>query len=52
MSDGIIHSMDVSVSKLQEIEKNRGASHGTVHGVAESDITERLNNNSMIVEQK
>ena len=34
--DGIIHSMDMSLSKLQEIVKDREAWHATVHEVAKS----------------
>ena len=42
--DGIIDSIDVSLSKLQEILKDRKALHAAVHGVSESDMTEQLNN--------
>ena len=37
--DGITDSMDVSLSKLQEIVKNREACSVVVHGVAELDMT-------------
>ena len=37
--DDIIDSMDRSVSKLQEIVKDREAWHAAVHGVTESDMT-------------
>ena len=41
-SDSITDSMDMNLSELQEIEKDRGTWHATVHGVTESQT--RLNN--------
>ena len=42
--DGITDLTDMNLSKLQETVKDREAWQAVLHGVAEVDTTEQLNN--------
>ena len=41
--DGITDSMDTSLSELQEVVMDRDTWHAAIHGIAELDMTDRLN---------
>ena len=38
----------MNLSKFQEILEDKGAWHAAVHGIAESDMTEKLTNKSPV----
>ena len=40
--DGIMDSMDMSLSELREMVMNREAWHAVIHGVTESDTAEQM----------
>jgi len=46
--DGITDSMDMNLSKLQEIVQDRGCWCAAVHGVEELNMTERLSKNTRL----
>ena len=49
--DGITESINMSLSKLQEIVKDREAWHAAVHGVTHSLATEQQQNTKMQINQ-
>ena len=44
--DGITDAINVNLGKLWEMVRDREAWHAALHGVTESDMTGRLNNNN------
>ena len=50
--DVITDSMDMNLSKLWEMLKDREAWYAAVHRIVESDMIEQLNDNKMILSEK
>ena len=48
--DGITDSTDISLSKCQEMVKDREAWRAAVHGVAKSEVIEQLNWTELLTE--
>ena len=44
--DGITNAINMTLSKLQEMVKDKEAWHAAVHRAAELDMTEQLNTNN------
>ena len=44
--DSVTNLMDMNLSKLRKIVTDRGAWCAAIHGVAESDTTQKLNDNT------
>jgi len=45
--DGITNAIDMSLSELQEIVKDREVWHAAVHGISEVNTTEQVNNRNV-----